>query len=302
MFKPWPTLDEYEISVKFTENLPPQKVASSLAELSSPHIILWYIGTNGLKKGCVEFYRHNLISPVLMDNAEASFWLTDLTAWSAFKRSKGSINKTSTCCQIIQDFNDHRISCLPCSKIFHRMLEIADESIIEHFAKALAKISFQDISANHHPVGITVGEIFPKNTSIFSALKNMDVSKAYSAFQFLEGCLIVEEIVKWIIVHSKMNFAEIVFALPNDELKYYRIEEELFKNSVEILTKQICQQAGIEQFNLNLNFMAFQFGNQHEHRPYNTPGDWVDKNELSIEDIIGTENIIKPIMREKCAF
>ena len=288
--------------IKFREKLPVQKVVSSLAELPSPHIVLWYIGTRGLKKDCVKFYRRNLISPILMHNVEASFWLTDLTAWYAFKSSKGSINKTSSSCRIIQDFNDHRIRCLPSSKIFQRMLEIADEYIIEHFTKVLTKISCQDISSNHHSVGITVGEIFPRITPIFSAIIKMDVSRAYSAFQFLEGCLIVEEIVKWIVTHSKMNFAEIVFALPNDELKYYSVEKELFKESVEILTKQICQQIGIDQFNLNLNFSAFQFGKQQEHRPYNIPGDCAKKKELSLDDIIGRENTISPIMREKCAF
>ncbi len=301
--KPWHNLEQNVISINFTEKLLPERAVLSIAELSSPHVILWYIGTHGLKKGCVEFYRHNLISPVLMANAEASFWLTDLTAWDAFKSSKGSINKTSSCCPIMQDFNDHRIRCLPSSKIFQRMLEIDDEYIIEHFVKVLTKISSrEDSHSNHHSVGITVGEIFPKMSPIFRSLINTDVSKAYSAFQFLEGCLIVEEIVKWIATHSKSNFAEIVFALPNDELKYYRVDEDLFKSSVEILINRIWLQEGVDQFNLNLNFLAFRFGNQDEHRPYNIPGDSVKKNELYIEDVIGYENTIDPIMREKCVF
>jgi hypothetical protein len=293
--------EQHEINIKFTNELPLHKVVTNLSEISSPHIILWYIGSYGLKKGCVEFYRNNLISPILAQNSEATFWLVDLTAWHAFKSPNGSILKASSCSRVIQNYNDHRIKCLPSSEIFHRMSEITDEYIIDHFTEIFTQVSFQHISSNHNLMGITVGEIFSKKIPLLDALINMDISKAYSPIQFLEGCLIVETILKSIANHVKTNSVEVVFALPNDELKYYTVERDLFKRSIEMMILQMYRQAGIDWLNLNLSFLAFQFGNQQEHRPYNIPGDCVKKNELSIGDIIGNEHV-STIFQEECAF
>lgn len=89
------------VTVKFIDTLPINQVVEKIRQASNPQIILWYIGCYGLSEVAVRFYRENLIHPVLSHTRQATFWLTDLSAWSAFKDPHGSIEKTHSCCEQI---------------------------------------------------------------------------------------------------------------------------------------------------------------------------------------------------------
>src|SRR5580704_3571692 len=112
------------VSVEFHNGLSIEQVVDEIKTLSNPQIIVWYIGCYGLRKSGADYYKQNLFTPLLQQNFQCTFWLSDLTAWNAFKNPRSSINKSSRCCDLIETYSDTHFKCIRSSKIFKKMQEI----------------------------------------------------------------------------------------------------------------------------------------------------------------------------------
>ena len=280
------------VKVEFVEGLPVRETTDTISELSAPQVLLWYIGCYGLRKTGVQFYRDFLISPVLKQNKEATFWLVDLTGWNAFKSSRGSIYKSNSCCDKIESISDPRVKCIRSAEIFKKM-QFLENDLAFHFRKSVQKEFIKGASKDFPNVNIRVSEIFSGDCSAMADWYDYDVSKSYSAFQYLEGCLLIDEIFIHMISTNLRNNFQIVFALPNDELKYYKDEAESFKNDVDFLISKRCEDLNIKNITLQVKFVAFKYGSQVQHRPYNAPGIILKNNDLTFEEIIGHDEQIK---------
>ena len=62
-FKKAPHTKRCDVRVEFADGLSVQQVTEEINQLSSPQIIVWYIGCYGLRKSGVQFYKDGLISP-----------------------------------------------------------------------------------------------------------------------------------------------------------------------------------------------------------------------------------------------
>ncbi len=286
-----PHLKHCNVQVEFMDGLSIQQVTEEINKLSAPQVIVWYIGCYGLRKTGVQFYKEFLISPILKGNTRATFWLVDLTGWNAFKNVSGSIYKTNSCADTIENFSDPRIKCIRSAKIFKKMQGL-DKELTDYFQKAVLKDFIRDPSKNFPDRNIRVGEIFSNNCPAMSNWFDSDVSKSYSAFQYLEGCLLIEEVFIE-IANKATNNIEIVFPLPNDELKYYWDANRSFEKDVSFLICKRCKELNINTFNIQIKFLAFKYGSQEHHRPYNAPGCILKKNDLSLEDVAGYGEQIK---------
>lgn len=273
------------ISVEFSDELTTEQVVSAVGQLSNPHIVLWYVGSYGLKEAGVHFYRNFLISPSFEVNPTAKFWLVDLTAWGAFKNLNCSIRKNHSCCDVIEDFYDDRIKCIRSSKIFKNLQEISDKEVVGYFNKALRRDFIARLSQNFPPSNITIGDIFHKSCPLADQWRHYDTSHAYSIFQYLEGCLVVEEILQQCL-QANSSEIQIVFALPNDELKYYRDEMGSFRDDIEFLVLNRFKNFDISSIHIRINFYSFKYGTRIDHRPYNTPGKVLRSKELFYSDVI----------------
>ncbi len=266
-----------DVLVSFANSQPIEQVINEIKLFSNPQIILWYIGCNGLRNEGAQFYKNSLIVPILMQKPEATFWLVDLTAWGAFKDSFGSINKSSSCCDAIEQFTDPRIKCIRSSVIFKRMQDLSDPELIDYFRIALRKNFLHKPSEKFSNKNILVKDIFSDRCPVMEDWMTQDVSKAYSVFQYLEGCFLIEEIV------TQMKGCQITFALPNDEIKYYRDELDSFQKDVSFFLSRRC----LENIEVQIKFLAFQYGNELQHRPYNMPGHKLKPKQLSYLDVAG---------------
>ncbi len=279
------------VLVKFIDELSTSEVVTAISSLSRPQVVLWYIGPTGLKKAGVEFYRDSLVSPLLNNNSETTFWLVDLTAWSAFRNVRGSIQNASSCCIAIQKFSSRKIRCIKASDIFKKMQTIREQELLEYFEKALDRGFIRKASVNFPKRNILTREIFSSDCPLMTHWYDQDVGKSYSVFQYLEGCLLCEEIFLKLYQEEARRTTEIVFALPNDELKYYHDNENSFQKDVEFLINKRCEELGISGISLNISFFAFKYGSKSEYRPYNAPGKVLKQNSLFYEDIVGKYSV-----------
>lgn len=275
------------IKVEFFDNLAIDQSLQIINSLHNPQIVLWYMGSHGLRKTGVDFYRDFLIQPILQQHASAALWLVDLTAWAAFKSPYCSIDASNSCCEKIEEFAEERIKCFKASDIFKKMEAISDPDTITYFRKALHRSFIQKISQSFPNRNIFVREILSKGCPIMADWFDYDVGKVYSVFQYLEGCLLVETIFLYLLKNKCSNAQEIVFLLPNDELKYYRDSHSSFRKDLEFLLQKKCNTLNLEDVNLSVKFVSFPFGTKQEDRPYNSPGKVVKKNSLSLEAVAG---------------
>lgn len=255
-------------SVEFSDVLAVEEVVEEICRLDRPQIVVWYIGAYGLRKAGVDFYREKLIQPVLEKKADATFWLVDLTAWGAFRDRRCSIYKESSCCVVIDHFSDPQVRCIRSARLFKKMQKL---EALEYFKKVLRRDFIHKLSQGFPERGICVREIFRNDCPVMEDWYDQDAGTAYSVFQYLEGCLVVNE-----ILEQTKGEAQIVFALPNDELKYYQDEAGSFQKDVAFLCGDV-----------RIKFLAFQYGTEKKQRPYNTPGKVLKRANLTYGDVVG---------------
>lgn len=273
------------VNVQFQDQLSFSEIVDKVSALSSPHILLWYIGTYGLKKECADFYRKNIISPILRKQQKAIFWLVDLTAWGSFKNPLINLNKSSTFARIIEKFQIQNIRCISASNTFKKMQALNGESLT-YFKKALQRQFIRSSSQNYHSANVNLKTLFKGNCPVISEWYQTDAAKGYSTLQYLEGCLLIDEIIERSKISNEKEI-HILFVLPNDENKYYQDETHAFKQDLlYYLNHRYPKQS---QLSLNINFLAFKYGCFEHERPYNIPGKVFKKKELSCKDIVGDE-------------
>lgn len=274
------------LNVEFEEGLTLFKAIAQVSRLASPHVILWYVGTHGLKKKAVDFYRKSVIAPLLNSYKDITFWLIDLTAWGALKNPKVTITKYSSHAETLDKSITATVKCIKSADIFKKMQSITQPSIINYFHRALARPFIWQASANARNNSLILKDIFPDGCPLLSPFYNYQTSKSYSMLQYLEGCLIVHEIICKILDEKNNKDVEIIFMLPNDEIKYYRDENFSFKSDLEFLTKSL-QGELVDRLNITVKFFSFKYGESISKRPYNVPGKGFKKNELTADHIIG---------------
>lgn len=275
-----------KVAVTYAEDLSTDKVVQKISQLQSPHVCLWYIGTYGLKKEGVKFYKESLITPVLKASKNVTFELLDLTAWTALKDPNSTITKVSSFTDKIKNDSIHWIKS---ADIFKRMQDL-DKEAVEYFKKALKREFIHLPSKDMAESKIMLGSIFNKNCPVVSDWFDVDTSKGYSVLQYLETCLFVEKVVlRCLETNKACDNIQFVFALPNDEIKYYRDETNAFQNDVEYLINRSLS-GYKEKMQIEIKFLSFKYGDVKEYRPYNAPGPVFKKNELNVEHILSNQN------------
>jgi hypothetical protein len=210
-----------------------------------------------------------------------------LSAWGALKNPQISINTTSSLVEKIEGFGIQGVNCIKSSETFAKMQDIKDQVIVEHFQKALQRDFVHRASWDFPESQIKVRDLFNQECPVASACYDKDASKCYSALQYLEGCLLIEQVVQESLKKRPGEDIEIAFVLPNDELKYYRDETNAFQKDVEFL---LNHRYG-KELNVKVTFYSFEYGEDVNHRPYNAPGKVIHKNELRCDDILNPEGV-----------
>lgn len=237
------------VNISYTNNVDMEKYIDTLS--ASSKLVMWYIGSRGMRQDCCNFYKPYIESAKAKD---CSTYLLDFSAWGRLNNLKISLDKK-------EDIKDtQHVKMITGSEYFERLNYILqDETNLAIFKEIMARKEIYDASETYQPYGVTIGQVFAPESEILKIFDpSADCSKMYSCLQYMEMMYIIEKIVNSnpTITHS------INFLLPNDELKYYpqtSLKEDLEK----YLSSNF-------DTNIDINFASFTYGNGTNDRPYNT--------------------------------
>lgn len=263
-----------ELQVEFVSGINTKDLISKVSSLTHPQIIFWYIGCNGLKERTAHFYRDALINPLLNSPCSPSFWLYDLTAWNAFKTKKYPITKKSSCCEKLSQILPGTLFCISSADILSNFPQT------NWMTSILKRKSIYSASSKFSYSNIPLDTVF-SDISLTSSLLETDASKAYSAFQYLEAFLLIEKLLR-----SRNTTAhEIIFALPNDELKYY--PQDIFEDDLRSFLQHTFPTQELSNYHISVRFLSFFYGSQETQRPYNARGKTLSHQQVNILEVIG---------------
>lgn len=255
-----------------------------VAQFDQPQVVVWYIGCRGLSTQCVDFYREAVFHPLLYLNSNASCWLTDLTAWNAFRERNRTLEQSSRLSTKLSSFSSTPIKYISASQVFSAIKQNTSEQFSELVNGILSRDKIWETSASYPNVYTTVGDLFGYDSAATINCRDKDVAKAYSAFQYLEGCILASMIANSVVGGPNNETTDILFLLPNNEIDYYQPISD-FKEDLWGFLQLLCgQRASLIR---NVAIIGFNYGSSTKERPYNLPGQRIRPHQISVPLIAG---------------
>ncbi len=254
-------------------------MCSSLAEMRRPDVYLWYEGAEGLPRKGATFMR-KIFDEALIANQEASLYLYSLRGWNFTECRLNSMPHSNALGEAINALALRRISCLYSYGFFRFCAQFAkDCGLYRFFQRELPQKEWLfNHSKDKAELGITVGEFLSSESSIFDCIAYMDVNRAYSVMQYVEGLYLVRESIKKAISDARGE-VEVAFLLPSGEESYYDNREyQEFSDDLE----RMLEIERIENVQVSVKFCTFQYKENKKARPYI---DSYDKNKVQPQQI-----------------
>lgn len=243
----------------------PEIIVNNLASMEGlMDVYCWYEGSQCLPKEGANFMEKTIFKPLYKLKPDAKLYLYSLKAWE-FKKNIGSMPSSTPLGEAINRVNKAAIECIYSSSFFQYCIEIPKENerIYEFLNEELPNKKWLfNLSGNQRKKGMTTGELFNKQISLFDCIKDLDVSAAYSLMQYVEGYYLIQESVRKALSNGQKKI-QIAFVLPNDESKYYLD----YPKDIEYML-QLDFGKDLSDVNINISFQFFKYGDSLTARPY----------------------------------
>lgn len=241
----------FKKNLLFKQNSNCPNMFAEIAKLANPQVILWYIGPQGFKEEGANFCRDRVRNMLKLPN-KPECYLYDLTAWGAFAEIERTINEVNANVNVINDFAIERLRCFPSQDILQSMQKEENGKIVKYVQDIVSQRSFIfKASENQDPVNKTVLEVFngccpmlngycpilQGREKVKTEILKLDAAKAYSAVQYIEGLYLVERMIKECL-RKGLPEINIVFALPENEWKYYQDSSQSFFADLAVFLKE----------------------------------------------------------------
>lgn len=261
-----------QIDVLIDPPASPESVVSRIASIQGPvDVYCWYEGPRGLPPLGAAFMMESLLAPLYAQKRDAKVWLYSLKGWD-FHKTVSQMPASTPLGEAINRINRSAVEAIYASSFF-RFCE-KNENLYSFLSEALPQKKWAfELSEKKNETGIKISQLFDNRPSLFDSVADYDVSKAYSLMQYVEGYYLIRESVKKRLScgEKKVN---IVFALPNDEGKYYR-------DLPEDLERMLHADFGtaFSDLEITVSFLFFEYGKSMTERPY------IGKGEVKPKDI-----------------
>jgi hypothetical protein len=246
----------------------PALVVNELAAIEGPlDIFCWYEGRICLPKAGADFMTEETFKPLYKLKGDAKLYLYSLCGWN-FKQKIVSTRLG----EAINRIDRSALECLYSSAFFEYCKK--ESPLTPFLREELPKKKWaKDLSENYKKISITVAKLFEGKPTLFDGIRDLDLSEAYSAMQYVEGYYLIQEAIKRRLAEGQRK-VQIAFALPNDESKYYRDFPSDIPKMVEL-------EFGRE-IEVHITFQFFRYGGSVGERPYiDKVGPKVSPNEIS---------------------
>jgi len=236
----------------------PKEVVEKIASIKgSVDLYCFYEGADLKKKSIplvsAVFYRDNIFKPLLEKKEDVKLWPYSLKGWY-FQKNAEALCVSTPLGESINKINPLFVECIYASSFF-RYCTMPKEALRKLFNEKLKdKEWLFELSKNSRKNKKTIEEFFGSKFSVFESINGMQVNKAYSVMQYVEGYYLVRESVKRGLSNNKKKI-EIAFVLQNDEYKYYKD----FPEDIETMLKTDFGRE-IEDVVINVTFQFFREG------------------------------------------
>lgn len=252
------------ISVQMNSTPTPiQELIGPLASKRGPlNIYCWYEGVEGLPRTGAAFYKESIFDPLLKQKSDVFFNLYSLKGWD-FVNSASNLSD-SELGDAIERCNNAAFRCFYSSSFFQFYLALPQSNGLYRWAEEELeqKKWLRDLSERYDPKGKTVKELFENRPTIFDCIGSLDVSKAYSYLQYMEGYYLIRDAVTRALA-ERSDSLELLFLLPNDENKYYK---DLPQDLELMLKADLGESLG--NIKVDVAFTLFAYGKRPSARPY----------------------------------
>ena len=276
-----------------------KNICPKLNSIPQPNIVLWFTNHKGtIPYAGLEWYKKNVFDTCSQD---ATFWLTDLSAWKFFSLQQQELNACSGFLQVMEDIHNKRdMSIEQCALTNIRSPLFAQAQAFGDRYKALVAQQFfiwlstfaEPISIMHpsplslirndlrtnaahftlREIGYTVPLLNYYSCEHKKNLLDLDQTQIFSLLQYLEAIYYTLIIIDNDIAQEKQN-STIVFLLPNKEFTYYLVENE--KHFFQTFTENLLwflKKKNREHIKVTLCFYPFSYGNSFYDQPYEEGG------------------------------
>jgi len=264
------THSPWDVQVVFKEKLLWGDVYKYLAKMHNPEVFLWYIGAYGLKLSCVEYYKKKIGTMLRMKQSNISVSVCDLSGWSAFRDENASLTTIHSCAKQINEMLLANLRCISFPFLYADFKEDESAELKDLSEKIASRPFVFKTSKQFENTGINMEKVLKGNCPSLQNIYEMDSSKCYSFIQYLEGLGLVKSVVQKRIKTHPDNVIDVVFALPNDEAKYYRDEENSFAKDI---ARYLEIKIGKKNQTVRVHFLNFDCGPDVNYRPYNGDGE-----------------------------
>lgn len=235
------------------------EIVKSLAAIQGNlDIYCWYEGNKSLPEPGAAFMTNKLFQPLYKEKKDITLCLYSLKAWSFT-----DMNQNSDLGKTIAQMGNKSIRWVNSSSFFQFCLQQNSGSLFDLIQILLSQKKWLfTLSEKRKLIGKTVGEFLGNQASLLDCIKNVDLSRAYSAMQYIEAYYLIRESVQNGINNGSKKI-QIAFILPNDESKYY---QDLADDIQSMLRADFNK--GIEDCNIMIYFQFFIYGFKISCRPY----------------------------------
>jgi len=255
-------LPKVRIRIQLGELSSPSEVVSNIASIEGPvDVYLWYEGCRGLPVSGASFMQKSIFEPLYAQKKDAKLCLYSLRGWD-FNKTVQTI-PTSQLGERLNSINKTAIESFCCSSFFQFCASVSEGKLYSFVSKELPQKKWlYDLSENEPKKDKKVSRFFSNQSSLFDCIGDLDVNNAYSLMQYVEGYYLIREAVKTRLANGEKEIA-IVFALPNDEGKYYK---DLPSEIEEMLSADFGDE--LKGLEIYIAFQFFKYGESLEARPY----------------------------------
>ena len=272
------TQGSFVVNLRPNNTMTVEKVVAEVAKMSGPTTIYcWYVGPEGLPKAGATFMTENIIRPLIEKKSDITLCLYSLEDWS-FNKAVSQMTEDTAMTREIRRVSRASIECLSSASFFQFCKEARkNEELYQEVSRCLMdNKQLITISERFAPLGLTIDAFYDEEPSLLDAIKGMDLKKAYSYMQYVEGYYLVRRLALQALKDGRSS-VNAAFVLPGGEGKYYR-------NFTDDLPRLLKKDLGesIEALDIRVSFLFFKYQEGADTRPYLTKsGSYVQLSEVS---------------------
>jgi hypothetical protein len=247
----------------FSDPVSPEAVVEKLSDKEGPvDVYCFYEGPQGLPKSGADFMRESIFAPLFSIKKDAKLYLYSLVSWG-FEKNAASMPASTRMGNEINKINKAFIECVYASSFFQYCAQVPKESNLYKYVneELPEKKWLFKLSEDRKEFGKDVATLFSDKTSLFDCIKDLDVKRAYSLMQYVEGYYFIRESVRKGLSEGKSKI-QIAFVLPNDEGKFY---EDFPKDIEKMLRSDFGNELNRTKVDVSLMFFNYK---ETSSRPY----------------------------------